>query len=219
MSRIFLTSDLHLGHDNIIEYSNRPFDSLEEMHEVIIDRWNTVVSKDDTVFVLGDYAMGDRATELSKLLSLNGTKILVNGNHDRCSPVNNRSWAYQHDYLFDSNGNRLFSAVMDHTVISLPGLSRKKPNKKVMASHYPYVGDHTDRPYLDYFRLRDEGRWLVHGHIHESGWLQRSPVTGSVMFNVGVDVNDFTPVEARYAHELMKSFEDSGDEFWSKENR
>lgn len=214
MARTFLTSDLHLGHENIIEYSERPFDSLAEMHETITHQWNAVVSSEDTVFVLGDVAMGDRQKELSQLLRLNGKKILINGNHDRCSPVNNRSWEHQHDYLFDSHGNRLFSAVMDHTVISLPALSRKLPNKKVMASHYPYVGDHTDRPHLDKFRLRDEGQWLVHGHIHESGWLQRSPKSGTVMFNVGVDVNGFAPIEARHAHELMKAFEKSGDQSW-----
>lgn len=214
MSKVFLTSDLHFGHQNIIEYSERPFASIEEMDEALIDNWNSVVNTEDTVFVLGDFAMGDRANGLQHLRRMHGTKILVNGNHDRCSPVNNNAWKYQQSYLRDDEGNTLFSAVMDHTVISLPGLGKNQRNRRVMASHYPYTGDHTERPELDRFRLRDEGQWLVHGHIHNEAWLQRSEQTGTVMFNVGVDVNNFTPIEARVVHQLMHDFRESGDPFW-----
>jgi len=50
----FYTSDLHLGYKNILRFDNRPFQSLDEMTEIIIDNWNNAVSNDDLVYVLGD---------------------------------------------------------------------------------------------------------------------------------------------------------------------
>ena len=54
---IFFTSDLHLGHANIIRLCDRPFSNVEEMDETIINNWNEHVHKDDTVYVLGDFTM------------------------------------------------------------------------------------------------------------------------------------------------------------------
>ena len=57
---IYLTSDLHFNHVNILKYEpvNRPFETLEEMNETLIANWNAKVSAKDTVYVLGDLAMG-----------------------------------------------------------------------------------------------------------------------------------------------------------------
>jgi len=55
MSKQFLTSDLHLGHDNIRKYCSRPFKTLEEMNETIIRRWNERVKKEDFVYHVGDF--------------------------------------------------------------------------------------------------------------------------------------------------------------------
>ena len=54
----YWTSDLHLSHANIIDFCNRPYDSVDEMNEDIIRIWNETVSNDDEVWVLGDLAMG-----------------------------------------------------------------------------------------------------------------------------------------------------------------
>jgi calcineurin-like phosphoesterase family protein len=54
----WITADLHLGHANIITYSGRPFCSVDEMDECIVDRWNEVVAPTDRVLVLGNMAMG-----------------------------------------------------------------------------------------------------------------------------------------------------------------
>ena len=62
---IFLTSDCHFGHKNIIKYepdSRGQFDSIEEMNETIIQNWNSVVNNEDTVYVLGDFFMGHIST-------------------------------------------------------------------------------------------------------------------------------------------------------------
>lgn len=84
MSQVFLIGDTHFFHQKILEFEKeaRPFGSVEEMNEAIVDRWNSVVSKRDTVWHLGDVCFG-RASNLSILSRLNGTKNLVLGNHDQ----------------------------------------------------------------------------------------------------------------------------------------
>lgn len=83
MSKIFFTSDLHFGHKNILRFDNRPFTSIEEMDEAIIRNWNTKVSDDDLVYVLGDISWHNDETTARIFNSLKGHKILIKGNHDR----------------------------------------------------------------------------------------------------------------------------------------
>jgi calcineurin-like phosphoesterase family protein len=83
----FFTADHHFGHARIIELCDRPFSSIEEMNETLIDKWNAVVKPGDTVWHLGDVAMGPITQSLSLISRLNGHKYLVPGNHDRCSPA------------------------------------------------------------------------------------------------------------------------------------
>lgn len=81
--RILWTSDTHLGHDNIRKYSNRPFDSVEEMDEALIRNWNEAVNPQDTVWHLGDFCMGDQSRAGHLRRRLNGTIHLIWGNHDK----------------------------------------------------------------------------------------------------------------------------------------
>lgn len=89
MSNYFLISDLHLGHANSINFKRtdgkplRPFASVEEMDETIIDNWNKVVGKNDKVCILGDVVINKK--HLHKVDRLNGNKALVMGNHDELS--------------------------------------------------------------------------------------------------------------------------------------
>jgi calcineurin-like phosphoesterase family protein len=76
---IYFTSDLHLGHSNVIKYSNRPFASVEEMDEELIRCFNSVVKKGDMVYDLGDtYFKSPKLYEGR----LNGTIIRIKGSHD-----------------------------------------------------------------------------------------------------------------------------------------
>jgi len=78
---IFLTSDEHYYHSNIIKYCNRPYSSLFEMHKDLIDRHNSFVSDNDTVYHLGDFSFNHK--KITNILNhLNGTHILICGNHD-----------------------------------------------------------------------------------------------------------------------------------------
>ena len=86
---IYLISDPHFGHKNIIKYENRPFESAEEMDEVMIENWNKTVSKKDTVICLGDFSFHSQETTAVILKMLNGRKELILGNHDRARSV---SW-------------------------------------------------------------------------------------------------------------------------------
>jgi calcineurin-like phosphoesterase family protein len=79
----WFTSDLHINHENIRGYCNRPFSSNEEMNEEMVRRWNERVCSDDTVYVVGDMFLGKPENAAPIIRRLNGKKILVLGNHDR----------------------------------------------------------------------------------------------------------------------------------------
>lgn len=83
--RIFLISDSHFGHKNIIKYCNRPFDNVEDMNSTLIKNWNSVVDNEDYVYHLGDFGLGTKNELIAIGNKLNGHKILVMGNHDHMS--------------------------------------------------------------------------------------------------------------------------------------
>jgi len=81
MSAIYITSDQHFYHKKIIEYENRPFDTVEAMNEYMLNKWNQHVSKKDKVYFLGDLCIPSQSyKEIVPLL--NGYKIMIMGNHD-----------------------------------------------------------------------------------------------------------------------------------------
>jgi len=79
MSNVFFTADSHFGHFNILRYQNRPYKSAEEMDEGLISNWNSVVSKNDIVYHLGDFTFGSVKKYTDRL---NGNINLIIGNHD-----------------------------------------------------------------------------------------------------------------------------------------
>ena len=79
----FFTSDTHFGHANIINLCNRPFKDVNHMNDMLVENWNSVVTDDDTVFHLGDFALGGSAVWSNVLSRLKGKIYLILGNHDR----------------------------------------------------------------------------------------------------------------------------------------
>jgi calcineurin-like phosphoesterase family protein len=143
------------------------------MNEAIIERWNAVVKPADTVFHLGDVAMGTIAESLPLVDRLNGNKALVIGNHDRIFCENKPAMKERFWPIYESH----FNWVME-------GLWWDE----FLMSHFPYEGDsHEEDRHTD-CRPVDRGQWLVHGHVHTE-WKIRGR-----QINVGVDVWDFTPV-------------------------
>lgn len=82
MAKTYFIADLHFGDEGIIRYENRPFTDAADMEKCLINNWNTAVLPEDTVYVLGDFSCNEEEKDGELLRKLNGTKILVMGNHD-----------------------------------------------------------------------------------------------------------------------------------------
>lgn len=79
----YLISDLHLDHDNIIDYCDRPFGSVEEMNETLVEHWNDSIDPGDEVLYGGDLTIRSSAAALLDWLDeLNGEIVFLLGNHD-----------------------------------------------------------------------------------------------------------------------------------------
>lgn len=181
----WLTADEHYRHKNIIRFCGRPFVSVGHMEAELILRHNLVVGDDDDVFHLGDFSMDERiVTDI--LAKLHGRHHLIAGNHDACHPCHKRHAREARRYL-DAG----FVTVQTFMTLDIEGFG------SVDACHLPYSGDHKEKERYIEFRPKDEGRFLLHGHVHEH-WLRRER-----MLNVGVDVHDFAPVSETRVAELL----------------
>lgn len=177
----WFTSDTHFGHQNIMKFEpeSRPFSDTNDMDEVLIERWNSVVAPGDVVFHLGDVAMGKIAESLPKLARCNGQKVLVPGNHDRVfSGIVERMRK-----RFEPEYEKVFSVILpEQFQLEL------SDGSVVDMCHFPYEGDsHGEDRYADK-RPVDRGLPLIHGHVHGS-WKFNGR-----QFNVGVDANGLVPV-------------------------
>ena len=97
--KVFFTSDEHYSHRNILKYCKRPFDSVEEMNEEMINRHNEVVGEKDWVYHIGDFYCGKDKQEAKDIFNrLNGNKVLIKGNHDK-KIVLSLPWKQVHDVI------------------------------------------------------------------------------------------------------------------------
>lgn len=181
----FATSDLHLRHANIQSYCpTRPQGSMEDHDETIIRNWNATVAPDDVVWVLGDVAMGKIAESLPLVKRLNGTKLLIPGNHDRCWWAHKPAYVEKWTPIYQEVGFAIFN-VRERLRVNEWGILKM--------SHFPYEGDHTGEERYSHARPTDEGHVLLHGHVHDA-WKVKRAESGSVQINVGLDVWDYRPV-------------------------
>lgn len=112
---IYYTADLHLGHENVIKFSGRPFSSLEEMNKTLIENWRAVVQPEDDIYVLGDLIYKCNDPEMY-LKQLTGKIHLIRGNHDT--------------FLKDKALERYFESIDDMKTIADEG-------RRVFLCHYP----------------------------------------------------------------------------------
>lgn len=183
----WLTSDPHYGHTNILKYTGRPFADVTAMDEFLIETWNEAVAPDDDVFVLGDIALGKLAESLKAIGRLNGRKVMVPGNHDRCWTGQRKGAVAARQTYLDAG----FAEIIDSPdPWNIDG-------RLTLLSHFPYRGDSRDVERHGEHRPVDRGGWLIHGHVHQV-WRQRGR-----MINVGVDAWAGRPVSLETVSELI----------------
>ena len=172
--KIFVTSDLHFGHRNILTFCNRPFSDTKEMTEKLVSNWNEVVGKNDVVLDLGDVMWFDGRHEAKRVLErLNGKHYIIQGNHDRretfeLSPV---------------------IVLESEAVLWLEGLPQKKI-VEVFLSHHPMLT----------WPHRERGVPNLFGHLHTRPNMSQEGADKDLKFwplqyDVGVDNNNYKPVE------------------------
>ena len=189
----WFTSDQHFGHERIIELCDRPFKSIHDMNTQLVHRWNQRVAYNDTVYVLGDFAMGKIAETLQLVRLLKGHKILIPGNHDRCWAGERRAYRRQ-----EWTARYLAAGFAGVYTYDRPLPIILSDNTPALLWHFPYsstAGDYQGRADLDFLHPTDRGSWLLHGHVHNA-WAQAER-----QINVGVDTSemltggmDFAPI-------------------------
>lgn len=179
MAETWFISDTHFGHKNILEYEKeyRPFNSVEEMNECIIDRWNSVVNVNDIVYHLGDFAFGRHNIQIAERLK--GKKKLILGNHDTY-PVS----AYL-QYFDKVYGAFYFRGCL--------------------LTHIP-VHEYNLTRHLESYGIESPRILNVHGHLHSRNIKQsyeeafKNPEGADIFgnnknyFNVSCEQNNLTPI-------------------------
>lgn len=164
MKTLFI-ADPHFGHANIMRHSKRNFTSVEEMDEVMIKNWNSVVSNDDHIWILGDFCYKSGRSPLDYLKALNGAKHFIVGNHD--------------SHLLNQTPCRRLLESIDQIK------SIEVDKKRIILCHYPMV------EWEGYFR----GALHFYGHIHNNvendAYKIMKHVKGA--YNAGADILGLMP--------------------------
>lgn len=164
---IWFTSDTHFGHERVLGFCDRPWDTIAAMNRDLVDEINRWVAPEDTLYHLGDYSFKmtlEDAANLRKRISCKDVH-LVPGNHDKDWSQPAVSWA--------------FTVEKPITVLKIDKL-------KLVLSHYPMA---------DWQGMSHESIHL-HGHIHTRGmkYNELNRMQGLYRYDVGVDANDFRPI-------------------------
>lgn len=169
---IYFTSDLHLGHDQEFIWGARGFNSVAEMNEKIITRWNSRITKDDDVYVLGDLVMGG-VENVELLKQLNGKIHIIYGNHD--GPKKREAYAELENVVECGWANMI---------------KYKKYN--FYLSHYPTITDNED---IGEIVSPKECVINLFGHTHQfDDFYDTNDGYNFRMYHVGVDSHDCFPV-------------------------
>ena len=189
MKRIWVSSDSHFFHKNIILYSQRPYRNIEEMNQALVDNWNSVVGEDDTIYFLGDFCFCPVPQAKEIFSQLKGkTKILIRGNHEKSS-------ATMKEIGFDEVYEKLF--------LSFRG-------KNFLLCHYPYqqfINPEKPRKYHKQYPVWSGEDALLRGHSHSlpEDTLKYIQVADRriPMLDVGCDGNDYRPISLDFIYEKL----------------
>ena len=182
----------HFGHKNILRFCKRPWDTVEEMDEGLIQNWNRVVGKDDIVFHLGDFAFAPNSQWKKLIDRLNGHIHLILGNHDVVR--------WPGDKIME-----LFDGVYQQIILKID-------ERTVYLNHFPFLCFAHSNPYL----YGDNYAINLFGHVH-SGPLSKGDDIGRLQYlfptqyDVGVDNNNFFPVSWTQVESIInKQIEELG---------
>lgn len=180
MRQLFFTSDLHLGHKNVIGFTNRPFLSIEEMNERLIKNINKTVGYNDDLYILGDVAYrANKGKTLDLLKSINCRHLhLILGNHDK---------DYSNDGIFESID--IYKEI-EYDENQLP----------LVLFHYE----------IKEWNRKLYGAIHLHGHIHSIGSDHNIDNFRAKHFayDVGVDANNYCPVSLEEILMFKKIYSD-----------
>lgn len=183
---LYFISDLHLGHYNIIKYQNRPFSSVEEQSEVIINNINEKVEPKDTLIIGGDAFMYRRKGAKNKewFNRINCRRvILVTGNHDKQKYIKQCSYA---QVVTD-----MYFKVQDKEI--------KGGLQPIHIYHYPLLSWRSKFPHAQY-------GWHLYGHTH-ANTDEHHPDDGKYpVKNICVENLNYSPI----------SYLDLRDNYFSK---
>jgi calcineurin-like phosphoesterase family protein len=175
-------SDPHFGHKMLIEKGHRPFDTVEEMNENLIERYNSYITKDMTVAWLGDCFFTTMPEAIDIMKALNGRKFLIWGGHDG---------------TFSSMLRMGFCGVTYSMDVQIAGTV-------CTLCHFPHSGTpkhdsaEVDERFPEMRPKKKKGQVLIHGHTHLT-----AKVSGSSI-NVCVDAWDWCPAMSYEIQEYVK---------------
>lgn len=228
MSKVWFTSDLHVGHPKVaqlraddvglvMDASYRTEDEMRarivEWHDnMLAARWDAVVAPGDVVWVVGDISSGTATGQLSALdwiRTRNGDKHLVPGNHCGTHPLHRDSHKWLPIYL-----DGAFKTVQLAAKRRIP---LREGHVTAMLSHFPYTGDHTDEDRYPEWRLPDHGHYILHGHTHSSEklsyglprWDGATSISRTAQIHVGLDAWDYRPVGLDQIVGIVQGLEDA----------
>ena len=181
---IYYIGDLHLMHENCLKFDNRPFETVEEMNEAIVANWNKTVTKNDTVYIVGDVCMKVTPEVLQTLRRLNGTKYLAIGNHDS-------RLVKELSKLDPSAQNMYFSQMKESFFI-------KDEDRNVFISHFPHAS----------WNRMEHGSYHVYAHLHTNLMNPVGAFMLSHMYaaNAGCMLHHYTPVTLTQLFEDMMPY-------------
>ena len=181
MTMIYFTADHHFNHKNIAKYCNRPYDTVEDMNQDMVEKWNDVVSDDDIVYHLGDFTLEGFNTFEKFISRLNGKIRIVPGGHDS---------RWLDAYRIDPDN---FNTVLERDVEILPPLTMLEFPREgyplvITLCHYPLLSWERSHYGMPHFHGHSHGTL---GCIEKSGDLQMPPNTEKGQrIDVGVDCWD-----------------------------
>lgn len=177
---VYYIADCHFGHNAVIRFNNRPFETVEEMDNTMLNNWRSIVRPDDEVYIVGDLIFRAKNPPEYYLDKLTGRKHLILGNHDK--------WSKHVDL------DKYFESVSQIKEISDAG-------RHIVLCHYPMV---------EWPRSRQNSVLVFgHIHNKVEGDAFDYYLKHENMLNAGVDINHYCPVTFRQLVENNKYFRES----------